>query len=184
MKRLSRLGGALVILALAACGAEGERVDEQAEGMKVLLPFASPLPKGAADPAEDAPEPEDGAPDEVRETGFAPDPEDEAGPGDDCIDCVRETGFVPAPVLELLVVEAHLARVRWTVDASVTRVRLDGTRYTSDGLPAESFEQVVVGYDRTDIALDGRRTIVTVTAIDEGGKARSKQSNAIDLPGR
>lgn len=182
MKWFSRLGVTVAVLALAACGAEGDHPDVGAQpgAMKRFIPQAAPLPK------DDAPQPEEGAPDEVRETGFAPNPEEaEEGPADaPCIDCVRETGFVPAPVLQLVEVVDGFARIEWAVDPTVDRVRVDATRYGSDGLPVESEVYEVAGYPHFDLPLEGLRTIATVTAVDDGGKARSKQSNPVDIPAR
>lgn len=183
MKVFSRLFVLVAASTLAACGAEGERpdVDAHSTAMKAFLPEAQPLPKGAE---SEQPDPQEGAPDEVRETGFEPNPE-EAGddPRDaDCIDCVRETGFVPAPVLELVEVVDDIARIQWTIDDSVSRVRVDATRYGSDGHPVASDVYIVEGYDHFDLPLGNRRTIVAVTGIGDGGKVRSKQSNAVDIP--
>jgi len=182
MKVFSRLCVTLAALALVACGADGERPDVETHsvGMKAFMPSAQPLPKGAD---YDQPDPEEGAPDEVRETGFDPGPEAEQGPDDvPCIDCVRETGFVPAPVLHLARVADDYAHLTWTVDDSVGRVRVDATRYGSDGHPVASAVYIVEGYDQFELPLSGLRTIATVTAVDDGGKIRSKESNPVDIP--
>lgn len=184
MKVFSRLFVTVAALTLAACGAEGERPDVEAHslGMKAFLPEAQPLPKGVSD--YEQPDPEQGAPDEVRETGFAPDPEDFEEVPDEvpCIDCVRETGFVPAPTLQLVDLVGDIARLEWTVDDSVDRVRIDATRYGSDGHPVASDVYFIEGYTHFDLPRDNRRTIATATAVDDGGKIRSKQSNPVDIP--
>lgn len=187
MKWFSRLAGVAVALALVACGADGDHagVEAQHVGMKVFMPHVEALPEMPAkgERGQD-PQPEDGAPDEVRETGFEPSPEAEAEPEAPCLDCVRETGFVPAPILRLVGVAGGFARLEWTVDASVDRVRVDAIRYGSDGLPVESAAYAVVGQAYFSLPLEELHTIATVTAVDEGGKARSKQSNPVDIPTR
>ncbi len=191
MKWFSRLGVAAAALALVACGAEGEHpeVGAQASAMKRFAPLQpKPIELSAEAPADepaDAPQPEDEAPDEVRETGFAPAPDDEAGPEDaPCLDCVRETGFVPPPILRVAEVADGFARLEWTVDDTVERVRIDATRYGSDGQSVESETWTVSGYTHFDLDLEGQRTVATVTAVDESGKSRSKPSNAVDIPAR
>ncbi len=181
MKVFSRLFVMLAALALVACGAEGERPDVQSNsvGMKAFIPQAAPLPKGADEYQQ--PDPEQGAPDEVRETGFEPGPEADGDIEDaPCLDCVRETGFVPAPVLHLAAVVDGVAELQWTVDDSVERMRVDAMRYGSDGHPTVSASYIVEGADRFAMPLDSQRTIATVTAIDEGGKVRSKKSNQVE----
>lgn len=184
MKVFSRLLMVMAALAVLACGGDdGAEVDTHSQGMKFTMPRAEPLPKEAAEPPDgDHDGPEEGAPDEVRETGFDPSPEAEDGPADECIDCVRETGFVPAPRLELIEVVGDLARLSWTVDDSVTRTRIDATRYGSDGHPVSSASFVVEDYDSFDLPLEGLRAITTATAVDDGGKVRSKQSDPVDIP--
>lgn len=183
MKWFSRLGVVAVALALAACGVEGEHPEVGAEA-SAMKRFA-PLQPKPIELSADAPQPEEGTPDEVRETGFAPAPDDEAGPEDaPCLDCVRETGFVPPPILRVAEVVDGFARLEWTVDETVDRVRIDATRYGSDGQSAQSETWTVSGYTHFDLDLEGLRTVATVTAVDDSGKARSKPSNAVDIPAR
>lgn len=182
MKVLSRLCRVGVALALIGCGGEldGPDVAEHPTEMKVRRPVAAALPKAPDDPGAPGEPEEPGAPgdegiDGVRETGFAP--------SGDCIDCVRETGFVPAPVLEVLSVDARVARLRWQADPSAGRFRVAATRYGSDGLAVRS-DEYVVDYTSFDLPLDGYRTLVWVGVVDQTGKPRSKQSNTVEIPAR
>lgn len=182
MKVISRLVVILASLAIVGCGAEDEGIGTHTVGMKAAEPTAEP-PKGDERGAQ--PDPEEGSPDEVRETGFEPVPEAAGNPNElPCLDCVRETGFVPAPVLHLDEVVGGVARLQWTVDDSVDRARLDVTRYGSDGHIATTEAHIVEGTERFDLWLDGMDAAARVTALDDDGKVRSKESNVVEIDGR
>lgn len=169
--------------------AAGDEPDQPFEPAAEPAPVPAEPAPSPAEPGEDADEPagDDGM-GEVRETGFAAGPEEQAEADDAAepedgngMDEVRETGFLPPPILELVALADDVAHLRWTAVPSINRYRLSGTRYGSDGAAVESFE-IDTPYTQYALPLQGLRTVVGVSAIDDAGKARSKRSETLDLP--